>query len=678
MATSGNIKKTTAFGYVQLEWSLSSQDIINNQSTLSYKLTVHRNPGFSDSSAKDYSITFDGTKVASGSISLVGSGTKIVKSGTTKIKHSSTGTKTFSYSFSQEIALTYNGSYIGTISGSGTGTLTTIPRETTPTLSTTSATMGNTITISMPRKSNSFTHNLAYKIGNKSGVIVTGVGTSYTWTIPLDLANGIPNATSGTVTITCKTYYTGSLVGTKTVTFTANVPSNIVPSCSVSISDSNSNISTKFNAYIQTRSKLKVVITTSGSYSSTIKSCKTTIEGVTYTGASFTSNALSTSGTVEITTVVTDTRGRTKTVTNNINVLAYNVPTISKFICDRADSTGLIIDEGTYLASTINFTITSLNSLNDKSYSLQYKLKNSEEWITIANGSVYSFNDSILSSSAIADTNSSYDVRLVLKDYFTTTYAYFDVSTSFKLFHFNKSGRALAFGKNSEVEEGVEFGVKAFFNNGETPNGTIDIPINTDLDTVLDVGFYCIPYGAIAESVSNKPYTGTSTSFLLVLKTGSSSQKVQVCFKCDKDYGEIYERHYFSSTWGNWLCITKGKGKVLWSGVDYMEGGKTITLNESVSEQATGIQLIFSTYNSGIADDTNFNSFFVPKYLVANHNGAGSLFQMNTVTMGNFSTKKLYISNNSIAGDSNNKASGTANGVTYNNSIFVLRYVIGV
>ena len=45
---------------------------------------------------------------------------------------------------------------------------------------------------------------------------------------------------------------------------------------------------------------------------------------------------------------------------------------------------------------------------------------------------------------------------------------------------------------------------------------------------------------------------------------------------------------------------------------------------------------------------------------------------------GAIATKYLYVNDAYITGHADNNATGTANGITYNNAGFVLRYVIGV
>ena len=117
--------------------------------------------------------------------------------------------------------------------------------------------------------------------------------------------------------------------------------------------------------------------------------------------------------------------------------------------------------------------------------------------------------------------------------------------------------------------------------------------------------------------------------------------------------------------------------KVLWSGAYYMNASHQITI-PAISSQPNGIILIFSDYADGAAHNWDFHSFVVPKYLVSKHNGSGHRFIMTTELLQLFCTKYLYISNTKIIGHENNVKKGTSySGVKYENSRFVLRYVIG-
>ena len=147
----------------------------------------------------------------------------------------------------------------GTLTGSGSAALSTIPRATTPTLSPASQNAGSAITINLPRASSSFTHKLTYKFGSASGTIATAAGASQNWTLPASLAAQIPNATSGIGAITCETYNGSTLIGTKTVNFTATVPSSMIPSVgTVAVSEAVAGLNAQFGAYVQHKSFVPV------------------------------------------------------------------------------------------------------------------------------------------------------------------------------------------------------------------------------------------------------------------------------------------------------------------------------------------------------------------------------------------------------------------------------------
>lgn len=102
-----------------------------------------------------------------------------------------------------------------------------------PTVSASSVTMLSDVTITTNRVSSSLTHDLTYSFGGSTGTIATGVGASYKWTVP-DLVSKIPNKSSGTCTITCTTKSGSTVIGTKTVSLTLNIPAKSSPTTSAS------------------------------------------------------------------------------------------------------------------------------------------------------------------------------------------------------------------------------------------------------------------------------------------------------------------------------------------------------------------------------------------------------------------------------------------------------------
>jgi hypothetical protein len=117
---------------------------------------------------------------------------------------------------------------------------------------------------------------------------------------------------------------------------------------------------------------------------------------------------------------------------------------------------------------------------------------------------------------------------------------------------------------------------------------------------------------------------------------------------------------------------------LLWSGEYFMTSGHTIELSQPISKQNSGIVLVFSAYEDGQPKNHHFESSFIPKYLVNAMEGGGHNCKLCTSDFSYIGTKYLYISDTSIKGHDNNNKTGTANGVTYTNGHWVLRYVIGV
>lgn len=141
------------------------------------------------------------------------------------------------------------------------------------------------------------------------------------------------------------------------------------------------------------------------------------------------------------------------------------------------------------------------------------------------------------------------------------------------------------------------------------------------------------------------------------------------------NYDVAHEITELKSAWDS-----VSQNKILFSGAEYMHAGQTITLSEAVSAQPHGIVLVFSGYGSSgdVVYDNGFTSFFVPKSVVANFPGAGHDFSAADTTFTYIWSKRLFINDASITGRAENTSISTNNGVTYDNTSRVLRYVIGV
>ena len=231
--------KTSTNGYytAQLELTQQSQNVANNTSTVKWIITLLSNSGYFSQIRLGYSLAMGGTTISSRSYSsdpeqhnMSSHSSLQIASGTTTVSHNADGTKSFAtgtITFSISSAGVMPGGGESSISGSNTSafTLSTITQASTVSSSASSNLMGQTRTITITRQSNSFTHVLKYTFGSKSGTIASGVGTSYSWTVPTTLASEVPSGSiRSSGTIICETYSGGSKIGESTCTFLAQIP----------------------------------------------------------------------------------------------------------------------------------------------------------------------------------------------------------------------------------------------------------------------------------------------------------------------------------------------------------------------------------------------------------------------------------------------------------------------
>ena len=681
MATSGSTSvQVTAYDTLKFNWTQYGQSTVNNYTVINWSLQLISGSAgkIISTASKAWSVTVNGTPYSgSNSVAIDNGTTKTLASGQTTISHNNDGTKSFSYSFSQEFGITFAGASVGTKTGSGTGTLNTIPRATQPSLHTSTIDMGGTVTIYTPRASDAFTHDLSYSFaGSPYQTIQTGVTTSVYWLVPLTLANSIPNTTSGTVTIKCITKNGTSVVGEKTTLLTAKVPTTVIPSISsVAHAEANTGTITSIGAYVQSKSKIKVTITAAGVYGSTIKSYSTTFLGKTYTGASFTTDELMSGGTRSFITTVTDSRGRTATRTATVSILNYEPPKITTFHVARYTSSGEAKPDGTYAWIQLAYSVTSLNSKNTVTAKIEYKKSSDSTWSTIYTLTDLSRNSTLKPTSTTFSTDYQWDFKISVTDAFKSEASYTTyIPSGAVILDIKADGKGIAFFKTS-TKDGVEIA-------GELPGSAIPLTSNTNLNNLTTPGFYVIPTTAISATITNKPYTTTATASIRVERTGDGMVK-QILQKSTKTDGVIYERGHDSSGWGNWYVVYAGGGKILWTGSSLLNASQSITFSEKLNEQQTGVVLVFSRYIGTSAVDYFYSCHFVPKMLItaatnAGQTAAGVTVMMATHQFEAISAKYLRITDTGITGDAGNIATGTLNGITYNNDRFALRYVIGV
>lgn len=198
--------------------------------------------------------------------------------------------------------------------------------------------LGSAGTLAVTRAVSTFTHTIKLKCGSAAQVTVAtkSSATSISYTPPLYWAAQNTSGISVNIAAEITTYNGDAVVGTNTTTLTASIPASVKPTLSVSLSDTFGYQGTY--GWVQGKSVLKATYTASGSYGSSIVSKSLTIGGKAASADG--GNTLQNSGTTAVVATVTDSRGRTASVTRNITVNAYSGPGIQDLTFLRGDYSG--------------------------------------------------------------------------------------------------------------------------------------------------------------------------------------------------------------------------------------------------------------------------------------------------------------------------------------------------
>lgn len=228
------------------------------------------------------------------------------------------------------------------------------------TVGATDANIGSTSTITVTKFNQNYYHSLYYSFGGSTGYI-TSAGevqssevkfktTSIPFKVPTSFYTKIPNAKTGTCTITCRTYETSSsttVLGTATTcTFTVTAANeNCKPIVSALVEDTNPitcALTGNKNTLIRYRSTAKCTISASQRWSATIKSLSIAGQLVTGTESTDGQTGSAVFSSVDKTSFAfsaTDSRGYTTTTTVSPQVVAYIVLTCNPVI-SRPTPTG--------------------------------------------------------------------------------------------------------------------------------------------------------------------------------------------------------------------------------------------------------------------------------------------------------------------------------------------------
>lgn len=433
-----------------------SYSIENNTSRVYWWVGIRSNTQYHNHQglSEHYKVVVNGSTVhdASHTVSCGSGQTVGIADGYTTVSHNADGSKSISVSASFSCD---NTSYYAPRTGSCSGslTLTTIPRASSISVDSPSIECGNTININGSSASKNFTHKIYATWNGKTSELVTiasGTTTpSFSYTIPTSWEKDLPNSTSGIATFTLETFSGSNSVGSKSVNATIKVRSGVVPSIdSIKITDANS-VCAGIGQIVQSQSRLKFAITYSGAQGSTVTSVSTKFEGQTYNGSSFTTGTVKGSGSINYTTTIYDSRGRSSQVSGKVTVSAYSSPRLTNVTAKRANSS-YVVDEasGTYALLHFKVGFTSLSNKNVTSFYIQYRASGASSWTKINSwDNNYTLEQDYKAGNLFTSTTSTYEIAFGVKDSFMSDYSWkvVTVTPTYTLINFGKDGKSLTF-----------------------------------------------------------------------------------------------------------------------------------------------------------------------------------------------------------------------------------------
>ena len=472
---------------LRLDYEVTKQNTADNKSTVHMVLYLYANTTGSYNHDGDAYWSINGKKTYY-TFSYTSPAWYVLGERTEEISHNNDGTKT----------VTLSGEWCSAISGgwapyslsvSGEVTLPTIPRATVPSMG--AATIGEEVTIILPRASSTFTHTLTYSFGSASGTIGSDLGTSAVWRLPESLAAQIPNDPGGTGTLTCMTYSGSTLIGSKPIAFTASVPQSMKPALTngwAAVSYDNSGTKASgIAAWVQGYSKAKAVFDSSKiacKQGASVRGYSITYLGKTVSESPYRTETIGgTAATVRCT--VTDSRGLSAYEDFEIAIHPYAPPALTGARLYRADGDGAASDSGTHIAgrATANYyPIGGENAATIRGY-----------WKAV--GGSYGSGEAlssgvtgIISGSAVISADRSYVAKLVITDSLGNTAEFEDsIPTERVAFHLKEGGNGAAFGKVAETEYVLELAEDWELKGGKKAGaGILQTTAATDLNAAAE------------------------------------------------------------------------------------------------------------------------------------------------------------------------------------------------
>lgn len=376
-----------------------------------------------------------------------------------------------------------------------------------------------------------------------------GDGGSYTYELSDEEREAlIQCCTNDTATVRFGMYtYNGdTLVGTHYVDKTFTLSEDIIPTATVTLSDVEGYLD-KYGKYIQGRSKLHVSIAAEGVCGSTIKSYKTIFDGKIFTDAEFTTDAIIGKDELDLEIVVTDSRGRSCTLKESIEVYEYSAPKITSIKAKRCQQHNANLIGDAYIGVLFSSIVTPLDNQNKVAYELKYK-KATEENYTSLSLDDYTNQYSTDGNAIFAADDDAYNIILCITDGFGSTEKKISGPSISVLISKLKYNLGLAFGKLAELSGVCDIGFKTRFFGGILH--TV-IEEGKDANEITTSNTYIVK---ASNTYANMPEENVDAIMDVIGDEEIVLQRFSVVSKTNP---RVYQRVLDKEGIGDWICILR-------------------------------------------------------------------------------------------------------------------------
>ncbi len=440
----------------------NSQSIEDNKSNVTVRLYLKRNDSYASSAynlneaSNSVVLKVGGKERVNKNLSIdTRNGSKVtLASWTGDISHNDDGSLSLSVSGS----FSMGGTSLTGGSVSGSFKCTDIPRASTLTLSKSSLNPLDSVGASLTTASSSFTHKIKWSLGDSSVTHNLSAGvTMDTFTVPISWAEEIPNAKSGSISVSLATYKGSKKIGSKSYSLKLTIPKTeeFLPAFELSVTRLDNSVPAGIGEYIKGKSQVRLNATNlSLKHGARVASYTANVSGASKSQLPATFD-LTKSGELTVSVTVKDSRGYSVTKSSKINVLNYSAPSVTVKSLYRCDEQGNKNNSGTYLFCELDVKASSLDGKN--THQVIYKYKKTNE--LFSGEMLLSEGPLILGNGEILNSN-SYTFAFKVTDSITTENDFVDafVPSSDIPFNIRRGGKGASFGCYSERDNELTVG----------------------------------------------------------------------------------------------------------------------------------------------------------------------------------------------------------------------------